>query len=138
MTSIQPNNHIELRSGLRGERPFIAGHRVRVQDVVLWDEEGLSADEIVSRVPTISLADVHAALAYYYDHRETIDRQIAEDHSFATPMEEAELPPRRRRPARRGGRRCVFLDQALRRGGAALVGRRSAPRLREEALRRKP
>ena len=95
MSQIQMTSHIELRPGVRGERAFVTGHRVRVQDIVLWNEEGLSADEIVSRVPTISLADVHAALTYYFDHREEIDRQIQEDDSFASTMEEANCQPRR-------------------------------------------
>jgi uncharacterized protein (DUF433 family) len=90
MSQIHETTHIEMRRGLRGERAYIAGHRVRVQDIVLWDEEGLSPDEIVSRVPTISLADVHAALAYYYDHPAEVDRQIEEDHSFASDMEQAD------------------------------------------------
>ena len=96
MSQLQYTSHIELRPGVRGERAFVAGHRVRVQDIALWNEEGLSADEIVSRVPTISLADVHAALAYYYDHREAIDRQIQEDEAIASEMEAAEAPANRR------------------------------------------
>ena len=96
MSQTEQPTHIELRPGVLGERAFVAGHRVRVQDIVLWNEEGLTADEIVSRVPSITLADVHAALAYYYDHREEIDRQIQQDDSFANTMEQAELPPGRR------------------------------------------
>jgi uncharacterized protein (DUF433 family) len=84
------SNRIEIRQGVRGTRAFIAGHRVRVQDIVLWDEEGLSADEIVCRVPTITLADVHAALAYYHDHREEVDRQIDEDEKFAAESQAAQ------------------------------------------------
>lgn len=99
MSNIQLTSHIELRPGARGERAFIAGHRVRVQDIVLWDEEGLSADEIVARVPTISLADVHAALAYYYDHPDEINRQIQEDESFANQMESASLSEEQGRPS---------------------------------------
>jgi uncharacterized protein (DUF433 family) len=92
MSQVQQSIHVELRSGERGERPFIAGHRVRVQDVVLWNEEGLTPDEIVLRVPSISLADVHAALTYYYDHRDEIERQIREDNSYASKMEADNLP----------------------------------------------
>lgn len=99
MSQIQSTAHIEIRPGVRGERAFIAGHRVRVQDIVLWDEEGLSADEIVTRVPTISLADVHAALAYYYDHPAEIDRQIQEDDLLASQMESASQPNEHRRPS---------------------------------------
>jgi uncharacterized protein (DUF433 family) len=96
MSQVQQSTHIELRSGVRGERAFIAGHRVRVQDVVLWNEEGLSADEIVSRVPSITLADVHAALVYYYDHREEVDQQIRSDDEYATSVEETKLPSAKR------------------------------------------
>lgn len=97
MSHVQLTSHIEMRPGVRGERAFIAGHRVRVQDIVLWDEEGLSADEIITRVPTISLADVHAALAYYYDHLDEINRHIQEDESFANQMESAGQPNEPRR-----------------------------------------
>lgn len=89
MNPIDPIVHVELRLGPRGRRAFNAGHRVRVQDVVLWNEEGLSPAEVVARVPTISLADVHAALAYYYDHREEIDRQIAEDDAWVEELEQS-------------------------------------------------
>lgn len=99
MSHVQLTSHIEMRSGVRGERAFIAGHRVRVQDIVLWDEEGLSADEIVARVPTISLADVHAALAYYYDHPDEINRQIQEDDLLASQMESASQPNEQGRPS---------------------------------------
>lgn len=94
MNEAQQTCHIELRNGVRGQRAFIAGHRVRVHDIVLWNEEGLSADEIVARVPTISLADVHAALTYYYDHREEIDRQIEDDDLYAKSLESREKPGR--------------------------------------------
>jgi uncharacterized protein (DUF433 family) len=89
MSPVNLLSHIELRTGPRGETPFIAGHRVRVQDVVLWSEEGLTPDEIVVRVPSISLADVHAALAYYFDHRDDIDRQIRDDLQYSSDFEAA-------------------------------------------------
>ena len=63
--------------GVCGGRARIEGHRVRVLDIVIWHEqEGLTPDEIVSQMPSITLADVHAALAYYYDHREEIQDEI--------------------------------------------------------------
>ena len=38
---------------------------------------GWSAEEIVLQYPYLSLAEVHAALAYYHDHSEEIDREMA-------------------------------------------------------------
>src|SRR5579884_2793841 len=67
-----------------GGRARIAGHRVRVSDIVIWHEyQGMTPDEIVSHVPTITLADVHAALAYYFDHLEEIQQEMREERSFA-------------------------------------------------------
>lgn len=71
--------HIESKPAVCGGKPCIAGTRIRVQDVMVWhDLQGLSAEEIVSQFPQLSLADVHAALAYYHDHRAEIQRQMKE------------------------------------------------------------
>ena len=75
--------HIEIVDGVGGPKPRIAGSRIRVQDVVIWHERmGLSADEIVEQHPTITRADVYAALAYYWDHRDEIERAMVEEHAF--------------------------------------------------------
>jgi len=78
--------HIESTPGVCGGKPRIAGTRIRVQDVVGWAEQGLSPDEIVSGYPHLTLADVHAALAYYYDHREVIDQQMKDADEFVAEM----------------------------------------------------
>jgi uncharacterized protein (DUF433 family) len=70
--------------GVRGGKPRIAGHRITVSDVAIWHERmGMSPDEIVSEYPTITLSDVHAALAYYFDHRDEVDQEIREGKEFA-------------------------------------------------------
>lgn len=70
-----------------GGKPCVAGSRIRVQDVYVWHEmQGLSADEIVSRFPQLTMADVYAALSYYGDHRDEIQRQMAADHEFVESM----------------------------------------------------
>ena len=74
--------HIEKSPGVCGGKARIAGHRIRVLDVVVWHEKrGLSPDEIVAMFPGITLADVHAALAYYFDHRDEVEEDIRrEEH----------------------------------------------------------
>jgi uncharacterized protein (DUF433 family) len=74
--------HIEASPDVCSGKPRIAGTRIRVQDVVAWTELGRSPDEIVDGYPHITLGDVYAALAYYHDHRDEIDRQIKEDEEF--------------------------------------------------------
>lgn len=68
--------HISTTPGVCGGKPCIAGTRIRVQDIVIRTELGDSADDIIHAYPGITLADVYAALAYYYDNRESIDQQI--------------------------------------------------------------
>ena len=80
-------NHIEITPGICGGKPRIAGHRIKVQNIVIWYERmGMSPDEIVYHYPSITLAEVHAALAYYYDHLEEIRKDIEEDEVFAKEM----------------------------------------------------
>jgi uncharacterized protein (DUF433 family) len=70
--------------GTRGGKPRIDGHRITVADVAIWYERmAMSPDEIVSTYPTITLSDVHAALAYYYEHRERIDADIRDGEEAA-------------------------------------------------------
>jgi uncharacterized protein (DUF433 family) len=83
-------SHIESKPDVCGGRPCVAGTRIRVQDVYSWHEsEGVSADEIVSRFPQLTLADVYAALSYYWDHHEEIRRQIEGDQLFIEEMKRA-------------------------------------------------
>jgi uncharacterized protein (DUF433 family) len=70
--------HIEMRpSAIHGEKACIVGSRISVQDVYVWHElMGKTPDQIVSEYPFLSLAQVHAALAYFYDHADEIRRQV--------------------------------------------------------------
>ena len=57
--------------------------RIRVKDVVIWHErQGMSPAEIVSGWPHLTLASVYAALAYYHDHREEINAELAADQAW--------------------------------------------------------
>lgn len=71
--------HIVQTPGTLGGEARIAGHRIRVRDVAaVRDLDGLSPEEIAATVyPSLSLAEVYSALAYYEDHREEIDRAAA-------------------------------------------------------------
>jgi uncharacterized protein (DUF433 family) len=62
--------------------PWIAGTNTKVAEVVLDHlEAGWSPERIHDEYPELSLAQIHAALAYYFDHREQIDTWIAESRA---------------------------------------------------------
>jgi uncharacterized protein (DUF433 family) len=69
-----------------GGKPRIAGHRITVQNIAIWhDRFGWSADEIASEYD-LELADIYAALAYYFAHREEINQSIREGKAFVEEM----------------------------------------------------
>lgn len=79
---------IEIRANRAGQdRAYIAGTRTRVQDVyALAEIQGLTPDQIVEQLPHLSLGQVHAALSYYFDHREQILQELREDEEFVRVM----------------------------------------------------
>ena len=85
-------SHIEITPGVCGGKPRIAGHRIRVQDIVIMhDRMGKDPYEIVNDYSSITLADVYAALVYYMDNIEEIRRDIAEAEILEDEMR-AETP----------------------------------------------
>lgn len=76
------NPHIEITPGIAGGKPRIVGHRITVQNIVVWHERmGKSADEIAAEYD-LTLAEVYAALTYYFDHRHEIDKTIQKSGVF--------------------------------------------------------
>jgi uncharacterized protein (DUF433 family) len=75
--------HIVSTPDTCGGKPRIAGSRIQVKHLAIMHErQGMSPAEIVSEFPHLTLADVYAALAYYHDHRETINAEIAADWAW--------------------------------------------------------
>ena len=62
---------------IRGGRPRIAGTGISVRRIVGWYKLGLSPEEIADRIGHLTLAQVHAALAYYHVNQEEIEADIA-------------------------------------------------------------
>ena len=80
--------YIEIRPNRQGQhRAFVAGTRVRVQDIYADSEiHGKTPEQIAEDLPHLSLAQVHAALAFFFDNRETILNEIREDQQFVELM----------------------------------------------------
>ncbi len=78
---------------------WIDDTNVKVVEVVLDRlAHGWSPEEIHFQHPSLSLAQIHAALAYYYDHQaemdEQIERQLKEADALAAQGDDS--PVRRR------------------------------------------
>ena len=76
------DDHIEITPGICSGKPRIAGHRITVAHIAIWHERmGKCADEIATEYD-LTLADVYAALAYYFDHLDEINQSIEESREF--------------------------------------------------------
>lgn len=85
--------HIESRPAVRGGKPCIKGTRISVYDIHLWHNlRGEAPAEIVANFPQLSVAGVYAALSYYLDHRDDIERQEASERAYAEGFEKAQGP----------------------------------------------
>jgi uncharacterized protein (DUF433 family) len=98
------DDHIAITPGVAGGEPRISGRRITVQNIVIWHERlGKSADKIVTEYDLL-LADVYAALAYYFEHRAEIDASIREGEAFVEALRESTPSKLSQKLAARGPR----------------------------------
>jgi uncharacterized protein (DUF433 family) len=57
-------------------RARIQGTRFKVIQIARDVQDGLDANAIRDAYPHLTLAQIHAALSYYYTHKEELDAQI--------------------------------------------------------------
>lgn len=87
MIAAETNTHIVLDE--RGAA-WIDEKNVKVIEVVLDHlSYGWSADAIHDQHPHLSLAEIHSALAYYYDHAQDFEAQIVRQESELKALREA-------------------------------------------------
>jgi len=86
-SSVEISELIERRPDLHGGRPILAGTGVSVQRVAGWYKQGLAPEEIAVNFGHVSLAQVHAALAYYHANRDEIEGYLAAEELEARQLE---------------------------------------------------
>ncbi len=79
MNTIESINLIYRNPKIRGGRPCIVGTGLRVTDVVMSMQYGERSPEQIAEDFQITLGQVYAALAYYYENKDEIDTDIRED-----------------------------------------------------------
>src|ERR1035437_11115951 len=94
--TVEIGSLIDRDSVIRGGRPKIAGTGVTVMLVAAWYKMGLTPEEIAAQYGHLSLAQVHAALAYYHANTEEIEADLAQEEAFAETVDRGSdpLPPR--------------------------------------------
>ena len=69
--------------GTCGGQPRIAGTRIKVKHIAVWVQNmGRTPAQVVADYPHLTMAQVHAALAYYWSHREEVQRDIESEEKL--------------------------------------------------------
>ena len=93
MTTVIDIGSLIVRSDdIRQGRPRIAGTGVTVRRIVGWYKLGLAPEEIADQVGHITLAQVHAALAYYHANQGEIEADIAAEEAEAKQLMQKQAP----------------------------------------------
>src|SRR5439155_26571203 len=80
-TAVDIGTLIEKSAEIRKGRPCIAGTGVTVRRIAGWHTLGLTPEEIAAKIEHLTLAQIHAALAYYHANQDEIDRDIAAEEA---------------------------------------------------------
>ena len=78
--------------GILGGKPHVRGHRVGVHRVAGWWKRGLSIEEIGEELPTLSPAEIFAALAYYHLNKPEVDGYLEEERTVCRQLERQQPP----------------------------------------------
>jgi uncharacterized protein (DUF433 family) len=93
--AFHPGECIVKTPGTCGGKPRIAGTRIKVKHVYVWVERmGMTPAQVVAEYPHLSMAQVHAALAYYWSHQDEIQREIKEEEELVEAMRAQAGPSR--------------------------------------------
>ena len=85
--SIELDSLLTHSPDVRHDRVRIAGTGITVHRIAVLTNLGHSPEEIVRKYKHLTLAGVHAALAYYHANREQVDSEIAADREEAARLE---------------------------------------------------
>jgi uncharacterized protein (DUF433 family) len=88
MTTLYP--HVVVKDGVA----IIAGTTFKVMQLVQTQEtHGYSAEELHFQFPMLGMAQIHSALAYYWDNKQELDAQMSVRHKQAVKILAGLEPP---------------------------------------------
>jgi len=77
--------YVETRNG----GLYVSGSRVSLDSVVIRFQQGHSPERIVESLPTLQLAQVYGAIAYYLENTAAVDAYLADNDRRIAEM----IPP---------------------------------------------
>jgi len=93
--------HIVVTPGVRAGKARIDGTRICVVDIALLAQRGMKPEEMLTYFSSrpLTLAEVHSALGYHYDHPEELEDYLQRSEQAEREIEVAKAEYLRRRAA---------------------------------------
>ena len=82
--------HITRKRTILGGIPIVAGTRTPIRSIARYYQLGMSVDEILQSLPHWGAAQVHAVLAYSFDHQKEVDHDLTRRDDVAHWKKQAE------------------------------------------------
>jgi uncharacterized protein (DUF433 family) len=80
-------DYIVKTPGVGGGQARSAGTRIKVKHIYTWVEcLGMTPAQVVADFPHLSMAQVHAALTYYWSHPDEIHRDIENEEKIVAEL----------------------------------------------------
>src|SRR5688572_12103793 len=87
--------YIVKTPGTCGGQPRIAGTRIKVKHVYTWVEQmGMTPAQVVAEYPQLTMAQVHAALTYYWSHQSEIHQDVENEEKLVAQLKAQAGPSR--------------------------------------------
>jgi uncharacterized protein (DUF433 family) len=87
-------NLIASNPSVRGGRPYLVGTTITVADIAIAKIFHRLEPEEIAENYRLTLSQVYAALAHYYDNKASTDASIQERHNLAAEMKEKRVGSR--------------------------------------------
>jgi uncharacterized protein (DUF433 family) len=88
-------DYIVKTPGTCSGQPRIAGTRIKVKHVYTWVEQmGMTPAQVVAEYPHLTMAQVYAALAYYWSHQDEIQQDIDNEAKLVAELKAQAGPSR--------------------------------------------
>jgi len=90
--------HIGSDPEIADGKPIIVGTRITVRCIAGYYQMGMSPDEILTTLSHLKPSQVHSALAYYFDHQDEVDTDLAESSDVEFWKSKIALHPNQKAP----------------------------------------
>ncbi len=74
-----PHPHVRVDRNVLGGSPYVANSRVPVRRLWAFYRSGASVDVLIKRYPRLGAGKIFDALAFAFDNREVIERDLARE-----------------------------------------------------------